>query len=178
MSYNRNTFHKNTFCIFTEVSLQDIQHLKPAFTSKKESRYFFTDEGVYRESNHWGRVANCRWRLISLEKKVNQIRRMGFAKWSDFYSNNETEKLFYLEFNEAENKVEFQHKNNPNYDGKAFLRNASDTQKAVLLCIKILQTDDWASYNNVSNLDSFRKLFVQKIIEENYNLLQLKREFL
>lgn len=50
------------------------------------SKYWYTEEGVYRESDHWNRVASCNWSLLSsnskpiLSKKTN----VGFAKWNDF----------------------------------------------------------------------------------------------
>lgn len=178
MNYNRYNFYRHTFCAFTEVDSVILNSLKLSYKSKKGSSYYFTNEGVYRVANHWGRVANCRWRLLSLNKKVNQINRIGFAKWTDFYPNNETEKLFYLEFDEELNKVSFLHKDNPNYDGKALLRTAKEMQKAIADCTNILETDNWAKYLETNNINLLRFDFISQIINRNTSLLQLKREFL
>src|SRR5690606_24141791 len=113
--HNRFNFHKHTFCDFIEVFPDSINELKLAYTSKSGSSYYFTEEGVFRVSNHWGRAANCRWRLISNEEKVNQYQRVGFAKWTDFFPNNETERLFYIEINWEDKSVTFQHKSNSSY---------------------------------------------------------------
>jgi len=60
-----NTF-KNTFCIFIEADVALIENKKPDFSIKSGSEYFYTAAGMYRYSNHWGRLANSKWRLIDL----------------------------------------------------------------------------------------------------------------
>ena len=100
--YNKTNFHKHTFCEFIEVDTNAIPNIEWHYKSKSGSGYCFTEQGVYRISNHWGRAANCRWRLISSASsntssraKINNSQhRIGYAKWTDFYPNNETEKLF------------------------------------------------------------------------------------
>ena len=75
-TYNKTNFHKHTFCIFKEVDFETIQNLKPNYKSKSGSSYFFTDQGVYRLSNHWGRAANCKWRLeISSKSQITNSNR-------------------------------------------------------------------------------------------------------
>ena len=83
---------------------------KNCYKSKHNSLYFFTKEGVYRKSNHWGRVASCRWKLISSSSYKNQQTVLAFAKWKDFYSLLETEKLFYISVNlkQKKQKLKFQ----------------------------------------------------------------------
>ena len=97
--YNKSNFHKHTFCEFTEVEASTIPTIEWQYKSKSGSGYCFTAEGVYRSSNHWGRAANCRWRLISSTKVISKINnsqnRIGYAKWTDFYQNNEIENIFY-----------------------------------------------------------------------------------
>ena len=70
--YHSKNFHKHTFCLWTEVSQTDFDLQKPQFISKSGSEYYFTEKGVYRISNHWGRAANCRWRLITDSEYKNQ----------------------------------------------------------------------------------------------------------
>src|SRR5690554_1176140 len=85
--YNRFNFYKNTFAVFTKT-VQPENFVKPHYISKYGSRYFFTEEGVYRYSNHWGRVGNCRWRLESVDYK-QQTMYWGFCRWEHFYENKE-----------------------------------------------------------------------------------------
>lgn len=47
------------------------------------SSYWYTDEGVYRESDHWGIVGGCKW---SHEQNTGIAREklVGFCRYSDF----------------------------------------------------------------------------------------------
>ncbi len=182
--YNRNNFHKYTFCEFTEVDSMTVSELKWDYKSKSGSGYCFTKEGVYRISNHWGRAANCRWRLISntnlnSSSKVNNSQnRIGYANWTDFYPSNETENLFYIEVNFEIKNVTFQHKFNPNYDGKAVLRNASETAKVIRQIKEILESETWAKYLNFDDLEQLRKEIILQLITTNTSLQILKKELL
>ena len=59
-----------------------------AYESNSGSKYMYTDEGVYRFSNHWnGGVASCSWFLDN--KNVDTIEyQLGFCKWEDFMPND------------------------------------------------------------------------------------------
>ena len=180
--YNKTNFHKHTFCEFIEVDVATIPTIDWHYKSKSGSGYCFTEEGVYRISNHWGRAANCRWRLISNSKtssnsKINNgENRIGFAKWIDFYPNNETENLFYVEVNFDNKEVMFQHKNNPKYNGKAVLRNASETAKVIRQIKEILELDTWARYLDVKDIEELRRDVIQKLITTNIPLQTIKKE--
>ncbi|MDD7914673.1 hypothetical protein [Polaribacter ponticola] len=95
-TYNQTNFFKYTFCEFTQDTSFEFPE-NSNYKSKSDSTYFYTKEGVYRKSNHWGRVANCRWKLISNEDYKNQQIVVGFAKWSNFYPINSTEEIFFIE---------------------------------------------------------------------------------
>ena len=176
--YNKTNFHKHTFCEFTEIDADAISNIEWHYKSKSGSGYCFTEEGVYRISNHWGRAANCRWRLISnsISKSNNRQNRIGYAKWRDFYPNNETENFFYVDVNFETKEVTFQHKNNPNYDGKAFLRNAPETAKVIRQIKEILASDNWAKYLNYEDIEQLRKYIILKLITTNNPLQKIKRE--
>ena len=174
--YNKNNFHKYTFCEFIEIEPNKISKIKTSYKSKSGSEYCFTEEGVYRISNHWGRAANCRWRLISEIKNPNQKERIGYAKWTDFYPNNETENFFYVEVKFDTKEVTFQHKNNPNYDEKAVLRNASETAKVIRQIKEILEADNWAKYLDYNDLEKLRRDVIQKLITTNIPLQTIKKE--
>jgi hypothetical protein len=177
--YNKTNFHKHTFCEFTEVDSASIPNIDWHYKSKSGSGYCFTEEGVYRISNHWGRAANCRWRLISnasSNSKINNSQnRIGYAKWTDFYPNNETENFFYIEVNFETKEATFQHKNNPNYDGKSVLRNASETAKIIRQIKEILESDAWAKYLDFDDLEELRKTIILKLIQTSISFAEIKR---
>lgn len=175
--YNRFNFHKYTFCEFQEVSQDSIDELKLAYTSKSGSSYYFTENGVFRVSNHWGRAANCRWRLLSNGSKVNQRKRIGYANWDDFYPNNETERLFYIEVNWKNKSVAFQHKNNPKFNEKYYLRTAREVSKAIKVCKMLLESDTWAKYLEVDKIDVIRSEFLDKIIYLGEDLMTIKKNY-
>jgi hypothetical protein len=180
--YNKTNFHKHTFCEFTEVELTTISNIDWTYQSKSGSGYCFTEEGVYRSSNHWGRAANCRWRLISSTKVIssskinNSQNRIGYAKWTDFYPNNEIENIFYIEVNFDTNEVTFQHKNNPKYDGKEVLRNASETAKVIRQIKEILESDAWSKYLDCEDIETARKTIIHKLITTTVPLNKIKME--
>lgn len=176
--YNKTNFHKHTFCEFIEVDANAISDIEWHYKSKSGSGYCFTDEGVYRISNHWGRAANCRWRLISEIKNPNQKERIGYAKWTDFYPNNETENFFYIEVNFETKEVTFQHKNNPNFDGKVVLRNAYETAKVIRQIKEILESDTWAKYLDYDDLEQLRKEIITKLIQTSTSFAEIKRSLL
>lgn len=175
--YNKFNFHKHTFCVFKEVSLGEIELLEPNHKSNSGSTYYFTEAGVYRVSNHWGRAANCRWRLESDNKNVNQKIKVGYANWTDFYPNNEQENLFYINLNRETKEVTFQHKCNPDYDGKAQLRNASETAKVIRTLHEIITSDSWAKYLNFNDINELRNEVVNLLITSNASFIEIKRKF-
>lgn len=186
--YNKTNFHKHTFCEFMEVDANAISNIEWHYKSKSGSGYCFTEEGVYRISNHWGRAANCRWRLISNSRansransssKINNIQnRIGYAKWTDFYPNNETENFFYVDVNFDTKEVTFQHKYNPNYDGKSVLRNAPETAKVIRQIKEILESDKWAKYLDYEDLEVLRKEIITKLIQTSSSFAEIKRSLL
>ncbi|THF53365.1 hypothetical protein E6C50_03950 [Flavobacterium supellecticarium] len=178
--YDKTNFFKHTFCIFREVAPDAVQEKKFHYTSKSGSSYYFTEEGVYRNANHWGRAANCRWRLLPLTdgKTNNAIAKTGYAKWTDFYPNNETENLFYIEWDPETDAIHFQHKSNPEYNGNAVLRNAAETTKRIQLIKKLFETDNWADYLKYDDFEALRKTITEALITTNKTLQQIKQPFL
>lgn len=177
MSYSKHNFHKHTYCDFQEVSFLEIENTKASYKSKSGSVYYFTDEGVYRFSNHWGRAANCRWRLISNEKIKSQTQKCGFAKWTDFYPNNETEKLFYIEVNWTTFEINFQHKNNPKFNGNEILRTANQTAKRIQTVKEVLQTESWAKYIDYDDISILRKSIVDQLINTDETFIKIKQNY-
>ena len=177
--YHKTNFHKHTFCEFEEVNLDESASLIIHHKSKSGSCYSFTTEGVYRIANHWGRAANCRWRLKSNSnlKVNNNQKRVGYARWIDFYPNNETEPLFYIEMNYDLKLVMFQHKNNPKYDGNAILRNSVETAKVIKQIKELLESDSWAKHYNFKNVDEVRKITIQRLINTTISINKIKMDW-
>jgi hypothetical protein len=176
-TYHQNNFHKHTFCLWKEVSQADFELQKSHFKSKSGSEYFFTEEGVYRMSNHWGRAANCRWRLVSQGNYKSQHTIVGFAKWTDFYPNDETAKLFFIQVDFEQKSVDFYHKNMPLYDGKAILRNAAETAKTIKNIKQVLNEEDWAKYLVYEDLEELRMEIVEQLVHSNLNFNEIKKTF-
>ena len=176
--YNSKNFHKHTFCLWKEVSQTDFELQKSHFKSKSGSEYFFTEEGVYRISNHWGRAANCRWRLIALENYKNQETKVGFAKWIDFYPNDETTNLFFIQVDFEMKTVDFFHKDMPFYDNKATLRNANVTAKTIKFIKEILNGTSWSEHLNYTDLDELRKEICFQLQFSITTINEIKRKYI
>ncbi len=124
MEYNRHTFHRSTFCIFRA---ENPPGRDPDYVSNSGSKYWFSDKGVHRESNHWGRAAKCKWRLVEADGRMSRTR-SGFANWGDFYPDNDVERLYFLRFENGQ--VQFFHRNSSEYKGE-LCRTSADTMKRV-----------------------------------------------
>lgn len=143
------------------------------FKSKAGSQYSYTKEGVYRYSNHWGRVANCRWRLQSDVKLKNQNYYVGFAKWTDFYALNETEKQFYISVDFEKYTVDFHHKGTKE---DVFVFFAETAQKKVIQIKKLLLEDKWGRYFD-EDIHILREKIITEYINSNISLQEVKMKF-
>lgn len=175
--YNRYNFFKHTFCEFREVAADAVPSRPPHYKSESGSTYYFDDLGVFRYANHWGRAANCRWRLITDNKTQNGYK-WGYALWSDFYPNNESEKLFFITVDFEKQEVLYQHKGSltPNQNLPIIFRSAPETAKRIKLIKEILFTDDWAKYLDLMDIISTRKNVIGELISTDKSLMQIKRE--
>jgi hypothetical protein len=176
-TYNKTNFHKHTFCIFKEVDSDAIIDLKLSYKSKSGSRYYFTESGVYRLSNHWSRVANCRWRLINEnDNSKNERTKLGFAKWTDFHSDNDYEKLYFTEVTNT-SEVNYFHKNTENYSNQV-LRTSVETTKLIKQIRTLLEETAWAKYLNNDDVETLRKKIVQKMITTNQTFNEIRKYYL
>jgi hypothetical protein len=171
---NPNSF-KNTFCVFEEVDLILIEKLKVQFESKSGSLYYYTELGMYRLSNHWGRLANSKWRLDPAEPNTTAKTKLGFATWDSFHPDNNELKLYYLEVDYVKKTVNYQHKNNPKLDTKAILRTSVETTKRIKQVRNILNLTSWAKYFDYEDLDDLRKKIINELIYTNKSLDEIKR---
>jgi hypothetical protein len=167
---------KKTFCVFEEVKSQTIENLTPDYKSKSGSLYFYSKDGMYRLSNHWGRLANSKWRLI--DKKISTEKfKVGFAKWESFFPDNDFEKLYYLEWDREVNDIMYQHRKNADYNGKAILRTSKETQKRLKNARNILQLSNWAKYFD-ADINELREKIINDLINTDLSLDEIKRKYL
>lgn len=172
---NPNSF-KNTFCVFHEVTLDSINGLELQYYSKSGSKYFYTKVGMYRLSNHWGRLANSKWRLEPLEPETDSKTKLGFAPWTHFYPDNAHDELYYLEVNYLKKTVNYQHKKNPNYHNNAILRTSFETTKRIKQVRNLFTLTSWAKYFDYEDLDILKKKIIDELIFTNKSLEEIKRE--
>ena len=172
---NPNSF-KNTFCVFYEASLDSIHGLELQYDSKSGSKYYYTKVGMYRLSNHWGRLANSKWRLEPLEPATGAKIKLGFSLWTNFYADNALDELYYLEVNYLKKTVNYQHKMNPNYDKTAVLRTSFETTKRIKQIRNLFTLTSWAKYFDYDKLDTLREKIIGELIYTNKSLEDIKRE--
>ncbi|MCV9929452.1 hypothetical protein OIU83_17435 [Flavobacterium sp. LS1R49] len=172
---NPNSF-KNTFCVFQEVAMSEVQGLRIQFESKAGSRYYYSDLGMFRLSNHWGRLANSKWRLIGLKPETDTKFKLGFALWSSFYPDNAIDELYYIEADYDNNTVTYQHKNNPEYDKIAILRTSFEITKRIKQIRNLQQLTSWAKHFDYEDIDLLRKAIINELIFTNKTLEEIKRQ--
>ena len=168
---------KNTFCVFNEMDINEIENLNISFKSESGSSYFYTEMGMYRLSNHWGRLANSKWRLIAIKPETTTRTKLGFANWDDFYPDNNYELLYYLEADFVNNVITYQHRNNPNYDCKAILRTSLETSKRIKQARNILTLSNWAKHFEYENLNELRYKMINELIFSNKTLDEIKKMY-
>ncbi len=176
--FNKNNFHNYTFCVWNQVDLDEIKNLKISFKSKSGSAYIITKNGVFRISNHWGRVANCRWKLQSSTNYKNQNTVIGFANWNDFYQIDDTSKLYFIKVNFDEKSVDYLHKDSNLYDQKAIVRTAIETSKIIKIITVLLKETSWAKHLVFQDFDQFQKEIINELIYTDKTFIEIKRKFL
>jgi len=171
---NRSNFFKNTFCVFQEINSCEIKKEDFKYHSKSGSLYYFTDEGVFRYSNHWGRVGNCRWRLVKSMSNKTDKQTIGFAKWEDFFENDDVKQLFFIDQNEAQ-IYEANHKNHPRYDKKWAVFSAQESKKRLQTIASIQENPHWAQYLNIENNTENQQKAIELLRTTRLEWLEIKR---
>jgi hypothetical protein len=164
---------KSTFCIFREVDIEEIKNLKIDFKSDSGSEYYYTENGVFRYSNHWGKAATSKWRLIPNENNITKTK-LGFANWNDFHKDSLTEKIYFLEIDFQANKVFFNHKNNLKQNENPTLRTSTETSKVIRQIRKLLENDKWTSYFETENI---KQKIINELIYSEKTLFEIKQQF-
>lgn len=166
--YHKNNYFRNTYAVFEEVDAEELPFEKWHYTSKSQSAYYYTDDGVYRKSNHWGRAAKCRWVLKAGDQLyVSKGReRIGFALWANFYENSETTKAYFIKVDFENKQVTYAHKSE-DISAEAKYRTAKQTQKIIQKVKRILQSDSWTKYYDFSDIEVQRKELVLALINKD-----------
>lgn len=173
-NYHKFNFFKYTYCEFESESIDFFKNKSAHYQSKSGSLYFYTDEGVYRYSNHWGRVANCRWKIKEVEEYKSQNYYVGFANWSSFYSLNDTDKVFYIEVDFLQKQAKIQRlKNNDN--NVNFLMTSEFAHQRLKHIQSLFKEYKWAKYFD-EHIDVLRELLITNLITTTKTIQQLKRE--
>jgi len=175
--YNKDNFFKHTYCIFDERDISEIENIKNNYVSHSGSKYFFLPQGVYRISNHWGRVAGCRWRLNSLDNKSQQLK-LGFAAWEQFFPNNEDQKIFFIWYDALTQTYTFKHVLEALPGTNPVLRDAKNTAKTLNEIKEINASNQWAKYLKYSDYPTLKHEVIQQLIHTNLNLVAIKRKYL
>lgn len=170
---NKSTM-RNSFCIWTEVDLQEIQDQNPQYISQSGSQYFYLHDGVYRLSDHWGRAANSKWRLTPMNNELRKIR-LGFANFTDFHKDNLHEKLYFIEVDFKNQLVFFNHMNNKKPNCMAILRTATETTKSIRKIRKLIENQSWTRHFVD---DKILEKVILEIINTDRPVLEIKKMFL
>ena len=168
IKYNKHNYYRSTYAVYTEVDSKELPFDKWHYSSKSGSAYFYTTNGVYRKSNHWGRAAKCRWVLMSgATIYVSKGReRIGYANWTDFYENNETTKAYFVKVDYSNKTVTYDHKSRDT-SGIAIYRTAKQTQKIIQKVKKILLFDNWSKYYDFDDIEQLREELIEELITDN-----------
>jgi hypothetical protein len=174
--FTKRNFHSHTFCLWEEVPVASIEGMNPNYLSKSGSRYIFTESGVYRISNHWGRAANCRWRLKPLKGYKNQQTKVGYANWGDFFPNDDTLKQYYIKVDFDIGAADFYHQLGSDYDAKAVLRNANAAMKTIKIIKQVLTEKQWARHLQFDDINVLRQEIVHELIYSETSFLAIKQK--
>jgi len=172
-SYHKLNFFKHTYCEFDMVDEDLFLQNKEHFKSKSGSIYFYTEEGVYRYSNHWGRVANCRWKISGIEDYKNQNYYVGYANWFNFHALNNFEKAFYLEVDVKNGKTKI-YRIKESTAAIHFLMTLAMAQKRLKQIKLLFKNYKWALYYT-DNVEIVRSKLVSKLINSDKPLQELKQ---
>lgn len=143
------------------------------FKSNSNSVYFYTEKGVFRKSNHWGKVANCHWKIITKNNYKNQQTIIGFATWDSFFPINFSEKNITIvvdyQINTAKIQLQKEASKNPVF---SFL----EAQQKLKKIRELLQNDSWTKYFT-QNPTEIKQLVIDEFLNSSKTIQQIKQEF-
>jgi len=174
MKYHKFNFYRSTYCEFEMQNINFFDDMKAHFQSKSGSYYYYTEDGVFRYSNHWGRVANCRWKIQGIDNYKNQQYYVGYANWSSFYPLNSIDKVFYLEVDYTKAKASIK-RVEEGLENNHFLMNSELVHQRLKQVQTLFKEYKWARYYE-EDIDVLRKKIINKLVTTNKTLQQIKLE--
>ena len=91
--YDKHNFYKKTINDFKNA--QAPKRL-PDYVSASGSKYWIEKGGVYRQSDHWGKVSTNEWSLDGKESVGAE--KTGYARWQDFGYNGAQDKARFAKY--------------------------------------------------------------------------------
>lgn len=77
---DRDSFYKCSYAIFNGC---EKPAREPDYISESGSAYWYSEDGVIREADHWGNVATCIWEIRNIvDYDLDRI--TGFCAWEAF----------------------------------------------------------------------------------------------
>lgn len=174
MKYHKFNFYKYTYCEFEMQKIDFFKDMKAHFQSKSGSYYYYTDEGVFRYSNHWGRVANCRWKIKGIEEYKNQNYYVGFANWNDFYPLNSFDKVFYIEVDYQNKQAKICRIQDENTED-LFLMTSEIAHQKLKSIRDVFKDVKWMIYMN-EDVSIIQKKVIEELISTHKTLQKVKLE--
>ena len=116
--------------------------------------------------------------MIPLAQFKNQNITVAFANWTDFYSNDDTSKLFFIKVDFKTNEVNFYHKLSLEDQEKVILRNAKETAKTIQTIKQVLTEINWAKYLQFEDLNVLRKEVIEELVNSEKTFLEIKKQYL
>lgn len=173
-TYHKFNFFKYTYCEFEMKEMSFFEEKKAHFQSKSGSYYSYTEEGVFRYSDHWGRVASCRWRIKGIDVYKNQNFYVGYAKWEDFYALNDVDKVYYIKASLETKQAKILRVES--IENEAFyVMNLPLAQQRLKQIQMLFKEYKWAKYIN-ADIEVLREKLVYELMNSNTSLDILKRD--
>jgi len=172
--YTKHNFFKHTYCVFKGADLNEIKEKTANYTSKSGSSYFYTIEGVYRLSNHWGRAANCRWRIENSKEERSGTAKLGYADWTSFYADTSNAVLYFITVDFTSNKVAYHHIKSMENTQESLVKTSGYTLKRIREIKEILEKVAWLKYMDVDDVQELRKQIVLALIRTDKTLREIK----
>ena len=172
MKYHKFNFFKHTYCEFKMQNIDFFDEMKAHFQSKSGSFYYYTENGVFRYSNHWGRVANCRWKIQGIDQYKNQNYYVGYANWSDFYPLNSADKVFYLEVDYKECKANIKRIQKDTESSK-FLMTSEMAHQKLKSIREVFKDSKWILYLN-KDIEEVKREVIQELTLTTNSLKKIK----
>ena len=104
--------------------------------------------------------------------------KLGYANWSDFYPDNDFEKLYFIEVDYSIQSAHFNHFKNEKYSIDKVLRTSTETTKLLKQIRTLLEETAWTKHLKEETIEVLRKEIIEQLITTNKSFQEIKREFL